>query len=797
MPRFDHDVLQRLRLDLGLTQEAAAEALGVDVRTYRRYESGEVNEGRGFSVRHASRRRFLDALEREFGASRAELVLEEDPGPAATTSTSRTEAAATPRLRLEHALQPAPRFVGRAELCARIAAWTAAPAPGARVLALVGVGGAGKTALAERAARALAERPGASGLVWSFYEDPRVEAFLLAALRAFAGAGEAGEGGRLLRLQEALATGPGHVLVLDGLERVQATGEGPRVRGELLDPTLRRLLRALAAGLGGARALVTTRFPLVDLAAWSGQGLEEVELSALSPEESVELLRAWGLAGSAAELRQAAARWGGHALSLAVAGSYASAFLGGRIQRLGELDLREAASEDLLAGRLARLLGEVAQALSPLERDALARLAAFGRGAEPSLLAALAASPDPALAGALAGASSSACERALVRLERLGLVFRSGALAQAHPFVREHFRGLLGAQDQRLHAFEAERLNALLRDRPGQLPRASAELDRYEALLWHLVGAGQREAAWRVYLTSLGGLAHLALDLGALDRGERLLRALSPTGQPEDLDLPPDERAAAAYDWGYFAAARGDLRLAQRCYLAHEAAAADTDEWGRAFVFALSRRARAHAAWRAGDLALGRSLAEEALAAAQRIESDFHRLRTQALLGRIAHDQGDLLACEAAFEAARELEQGEPTARRGLWEAEVWLARGRAAEAEAHLRRNLAECEAQGWRGHVAHGRTLLGRALLAQGAEPEAADQLELARAWARDAGEVDVLLRVHDLAARLGEEPAARAGLDLAEATAHGLWRIKFLRHLAQHERADALATAVGYVG
>ena len=69
MPRFDHDVLQRLRLDLGLTQEAAAEALGVDVRTYRRYESGEVNEGRGFSVRHASRRRFLDALEREMRAA--------------------------------------------------------------------------------------------------------------------------------------------------------------------------------------------------------------------------------------------------------------------------------------------------------------------------------------------------------------------------------------------------------------------------------------------------------------------------------------------------------------------------------------------------------------------------------------------------------------------------------------------------------------------------------------------------------------------------------------------------------
>ena len=44
-------------------------------------------------------------------------------------------------------------------------------------------------------------------------------------------------------------------------------------------------------------------------------------------------------------------------------------------------------------------------------------------------------------------------------------------------------RALLGAQDQRLHAFEAGRLEALLRDRPGQLPREPAQLDRYEQLL--------------------------------------------------------------------------------------------------------------------------------------------------------------------------------------------------------------------------------------------------------------------------------------------------------------------------
>ena len=75
-----------------------------------------------------------------------------------------------------------------------------------------------------------------------------------------------GPGGRRLeRLERGLRDGRPHLIVLDGLERVQEdTGSG-RVRGELSDQTLKLLLRALAAGLGRARALVIPRFPLVDL----------------------------------------------------------------------------------------------------------------------------------------------------------------------------------------------------------------------------------------------------------------------------------------------------------------------------------------------------------------------------------------------------------------------------------------------------------------------------------------------------------------------------------------------------
>ncbi|KYF67174.1 hypothetical protein BE04_38945, partial [Sorangium cellulosum] len=57
---FNHALLLRARLDLDLTQEQVAASIGVDVRTYRRYESGAVNDPRlGFSVRSSSRRRIL------------------------------------------------------------------------------------------------------------------------------------------------------------------------------------------------------------------------------------------------------------------------------------------------------------------------------------------------------------------------------------------------------------------------------------------------------------------------------------------------------------------------------------------------------------------------------------------------------------------------------------------------------------------------------------------------------------------------------------------------------------------
>src|SRR5262249_16315057 len=139
--------------------------------------------------------------------------------------------------------------------------------------------------------------------VWSFYEDPRIDAFLRAAYLYFTGEKDTPTGGMLERLQLALSGDISHVLVLDGLERVQSEG-APRRRGELEDLQLKRLIRAVGGGVGAARALVTSRFPLVDLDEFTGAGHRAIMLDDLELPVALEVLRAWKVQGDDPALKR-------------------------------------------------------------------------------------------------------------------------------------------------------------------------------------------------------------------------------------------------------------------------------------------------------------------------------------------------------------------------------------------------------------------------------------------------------------------------------------------------------------
>lgn len=793
--RFDSNLLRQTRLDLGLTQEQAAGALGVDVRTYRRYESGQVN-AKGFSVRDPRRRKLLARMSAELGIAEEELVVEAGGAP---VEAARPDGSARAddiwRPRFVHTLQRAQHFVARPELMAELDSWLGDSAPGpvpgpvpgsepgpasgdageTRVLALVGMGGMGKTALVEHAIRTLARRERNGGLfVWSFFDNPRTEELLAQALDYFAINDGDRDGDRapgvepgrsppptLERLHRVLADGRPHILVLDGLEIVQSPGHGARAYGELEDPIMRRLLSAVARGLGATRALLTSRFALADLGAWEGSGLRTLPIGEMERARAIEVLRTWGVRGDECALASAIDRIGRHALSLAVTGSYVGGLLGGEPERLAELSLDEAARDDPLARRLTRVLDAYAGSLSGGARDLLAALAAFAEGVDVATLAVVARAGTD-VAGNLADMDGPAIRRELARLRRLGLVYLADSgLYSTHPFVRQYFQRVTergpalrqaGYRNDSVASADGVPVTDL-RGRPER-PSTDGELmDHYEDLVREMLRADRPYEAYLLYSRSLGGFAHLGLTAGDMMRGARVVRAFAEDGDPARMptDLPTHLRAALAYDLGLYSCALGDIPFARRCYEAY-------NRWTRAAkrtdMLATGLRTLAYTERLAGCLKQARRCIDESLVvvAALVAEGAAHacgdQIRGLALAAAIAHELGDIDQARALFDQSRGLDR-RPVARRALWHARHLVDVGLVERARVDTLANLDVCRQLNWHGHVAHCQTLLGRAALVADDVARARIHHRAAMDWVRTTGEVEMVLRCRVLQA------------------------------------------------
>ncbi|WP_437339159.1 hypothetical protein [Sorangium sp. So ce394] len=279
-------------------------------------------------------------------------------------------------------------------------------------------------------------------------------------------------------------------------------------------------------------------------------------------------------------------------------------------------------------------------------------------------------------------------------------------------------------------------------------------------------------------------------------RGARILRVFAGGDDPRGMpaSLPARVRASLAYDAGLYAGALGDLAFACACYAAHnEIAGALADP----APLSTGLRTLAYTERLRGRLTEARRLLERAsevdrrgATSGVRASDSGQAVRIAALLAAVLHDLGEVDAAGEHFARVRELGDA-PVARRALWEAEHDLALGRRDRAREATERNIAECRRRGWEGHVAHGHTLIGLALLDGGGGGEGVDgrvaqaeaHLVEARRWAAATGEVEVALRCHELAARLAlaagrpDEGARQAleGLHVAETCGFGPFRAR----------------------
>ena len=696
-----------------------------------------------------------------------------------------------------HALQPAPHFCGRAAHLASLREWFQTPITPDRVISIVAAGGTGKTALVNQALQGITTRAGL--FVWSFYDDQRTDEFLRAAFCYFTGETDGPPGGMLQRLQLALSGDQPHILVIDGLELVQTDATEARRRGELSDLQLKTFVRALAGGIGATRAVVTSRFPLVDLENWTGAGHRAILLDDLDRAAALDVLRAWKVKGADVELTKLIAplEISGvyHALSVAVLGSYIGNFQGGDPARAPEFSLEDMTEADPKARRLDRILHEYATALTPVERDLLARLTLFPRGVKVEILGWI-AHGEGQVAGALIGLEDRDLVRLLERLRVLGLVFRyeteKRAVYSAHPFLRDFFRTLLGAKPEDVHESVRRKLAPSLVAKPKKKPSDPAIFEQYELLIEQTLLAGRIKEAFEIYWIGIGGFTNLGIALGDNARGIRILDRFVSRDE-SFVKLSVRDQSSLITALGLFSKNIGDISRARQAFarsLDLDTGAIDLKNQS------ISHQNLAESAYFEGSFPQALEHSERAVACAMLILDQDEikwslawRGISQFALGNITIGLGDVLN-------ATKMEGRPLYSMWGVLEAATQLQRGRYTEGLNQTQANRHLSYQKNWSDNLCRCNALLAL-LLAPTDSANAARRLMEARAFADRSNAIELQLRCFHAACELQRHLAdyttpiveAEAGILLADSCGFGKFSIDLRLALAETQLAAGL--------
>ena len=431
-----------------------------------------------------------------------------------------------------HELPSAPKFIGRElELESLREFWQGND----NVISLIGLGGAGKTALADRFLTWAEEDDAPDWLmVWSFYYDPDANAFMEALYRFLTGdeTSEVKGSGWFHLLREQLAGSRKGLLVLDGLERVQrpitdATG----IFGELEDPLLRGLLTRLATSGGNTKAVITSRFPVSTIEPYLGKGYRVLDVAQLPPEAAKALLAARGIEMSDDQVAKFVGTYGSHALTLDLLAGAVAEFFDGKVSKLpGKPESAEPSH------RLGYVLKLYELNLPTQSRELLSRLCVFRFGVDAKTLnRVFIQSQNSQIAGSLADLPVEMLDKLIDALVARHLVYReSHQKYTVHPAVRDHFYRLF-RDPQLVHGAIAQHFSTLT-ERPGiGLPGDKESLDLLEELIHHAIQARSVREAAEIYFSRLGGNDHLNGTLGEYARTYRILTAFPECPDPSGM----------------------------------------------------------------------------------------------------------------------------------------------------------------------------------------------------------------------------------------------------------------------
>ena len=299
------------------------------------------------------------------------------------------------------------------------------------VVAVIGLGGIGKTALVAEFLRQITSDPDRSPnivFVWNCYENPDPRSLLNNIYETISGDEPSRYQTAELADQAAtlLLTRKRALLILDGFEIVS-------------DPIVSTFtMRALR---GDAKFIITSRISpaFFDYC---------INVSGLTPAAGEQLLRRTNLAGSPDEYQELVTAVHGHPLFLDLIATLLqlrSATQTSGVLKSVRAEVRSFAS---LEKTITRVIGTIDNSLSGTERGLLARLSLFRSGVSVEDIELLfAQSEDATVSGPLANLTNLAISDLLASLQHKGLIVviatSQSTLFSVHPILRDYFQGAI------------------------------------------------------------------------------------------------------------------------------------------------------------------------------------------------------------------------------------------------------------------------------------------------------------------------------------------------------------------